>query len=321
MIGSILVSCVSTMPNSIHGTVDDPKREHPVLDIRHWENALPPKLRPYGFSPGDVDKPGGVVLMEWARREAKKKGDIGPSVPADIFVWSTTHDNKRPWLTRIGGTPWRPKDKPWPTGNDGRPLVFLGQICFADSRDLFSFKLPGQVALIYGAFDDGYSWLNDGSALEWSPLKIKDPMRYADPPWGCHLPVEYQGVIHRTVQYMDWRSYDEHFKACGWKSGGYHIGSVQATSIGKFCSLPQGWPFEEGDGNELVCTLSSFGWYGEDGWPCVDIPMSPRAVNHKGEDTSSSNLAKTLGFLVGDGGTIWVYRDKNGDFHLDEACG
>lgn len=309
------------MPFSIHGTINDRKRRHPVFDIRHWKKALPPKLHPDGFSHGDVDKPGDVVCMEWARREAKRKGDIGPSVPADIFVWSSMSDNDKPWLTRIGGTPWRPKDKPWPAAKDGRPLVFLGQICFADSKDLLSFKLPGEVALIYGAFDGGYCWLNDGSALEWSPLKIKDPATITSSPWGCHLPMEYQGVIHRTVQYTDWRSHDAPFEACGWKHGGFNIGAVQATSIGKYCELPQGWPFEERDGNELVCTLSSFSLYGEDGWPCVDVPVSPRAVDHKVEEFSSFSLAHALGFWVGDGGTIWVYRDKKGEFHLDEACG
>jgi len=282
---------------------------------------LPPKLHPNGFSPGDVDKPGDVVLIEWARREAQKRGDLGPSVPADIFVWSSTHDNERPWLTRIGGAPWRPKDKPWPTGIDGRPLVFLGQICFSDSKDLLSFELPGEVALIYGAYHDGYCWLHEGSALEWSPLEIKDPANLANCPWGCTLPMKYQGVVHRTVQYTDWRSQDAHFKACGWKNGGSGIGAVQATSIGKYGNLPQGWPFEQGDGNELICTLSSFSMYGKEGWPCVDMPRSPQVVNHDGKKYSSMSLAYALGLLVGEGGTIWVYRDSDGEFHLDEACG
>lgn len=308
------------MNTRVHGTFSDPNRRHPVLDQGFWERLLPPKVHPFGIAPDYVDGPGDLVLIEWARREAQRRGSLGPSVPTDVFLWSCNQDDKTPWLTRLGGIPWRAKGKPWPRDNDGRPLVFLGQISFVDSKDLLPFPLPGDVALVFGAYHEGHVWLHDGSALEWSSLSIDKQAGYGDIPWGCCLPVQYQGVIHRTVQYTDSEVYDEKFLANGWRDEGFQIGAVQATSIGAYGSLPQGWPFREGDGNELVCVLSSF-YSGLDLWPCVDLPVGPRSVDGNGKDAFATYISHATSFQVGDCGAIWVYRDKRGEFHLDEACG
>jgi hypothetical protein len=224
---------------------------------------------------------------------------------------------ERPWLTRIGGRPWRAKGKPWPTDPNGIPLVFLGQICFVDSKDLLPFNLPGDVALIFGTSMKGWVSISEGSALEWSPLRITQPENGTEVPWTAELPYEYQGVIHRTVQHTDWKSAEGPFKAAGYEEGGWRIHSIQATSIGTYAALPQGWPFEEGDGRMLVCTLSSF--YSGDAWALCDVPTGPKHVTADGREVSCWNK-HALDFGILDAGCIWVYRDKDGTFKLDSAC-
>lgn len=308
-------------PPAIHGTRDDPNKQHPVLDIAHWETEFP--LGDNRGEGGGVDDPGGVARTEQARRLALSKGDLGPSVPADVFVWSDDVDRRKPWLTRIGGRPWREKGKPWPRDAQGQPLTFLGQICFVDSRDVLPpapFQLPGDVALIFGTNDNGWVGLVDGAALEWSSLTLKQSDEHgSDAPRHGLLPYEYQGVIHRTVQYTDWRSAEKAFEAAGFKKGGFNVRAIQATSIGAYASLPQGWPFEKPEDGTLVATLSSFYCRGK--WPLVDLPHAPISVDGQGRELRFWwHNDSALNFSVGDAGCIWIYRDHRGEFKLDDAC-
>lgn len=303
------------MSLNLHGATEIPGRQHPVLDIRDWETEFPLKDddREEG---GWIEHPGELARREQALRRAKGRGDLGPCVPADVFVWADTQLRDLPWLTRIGGTPWRPKDKPWPRDSNGVPLAFLGQICFADSVDILPCKLPGDVALLFGTHSRGYVSITDGSSLEWSPLKIEKPEDGFGVPWTVELPYAYQGVIHRTVQYTDWKAAEPAFKSLGYKEGGWGLYSIQATSIGAYARLPQGWPFDEGE--SLIATLSSFYFRGK--WPLCDIPDSLQKAYRDGRrDNILSNNAHDFG--IGDAGCIWIYRDKAGNFRLDDACG
>jgi len=305
-----------TMAINIHGTKEVAGRQHPVFDIGHWEGEFPLKDDEHREG-GWIDDPGGLARREQAIRRAKVRGDLGPSVTADVFVWADTQVRDRPWLTRIGGRPWRPKGKPWPRDENGVPLAFLGQICFVDSTDILPFKLPGEVALIFGTSHRGWISLAEGSAVEWSPLKIEKPEDGSGVPWTGELAYEYQGVLHRTVQYTDWKAAEPAFKALGYKEGGWGVHSIQATSIGAYASLPQGWPFEKGDGNTLIATLSSFYFTGR--WPMCDVPNCLQKVNGKGE-TVDLFSDDTRRFGVRDAGCIWIYRDAAGSFKLGEAC-
>ncbi len=303
------------MSSRIHGTKDVPERSHPVLDIRHWETQFP-FLEEHRRS-HSCSYPRGLALREQAIQEVKGKGDLGPSVASDVFVWALTDLPKQPWLTRIGGDPWRPAGKPWPRDKGGIPLVFLGQICFADSADLLPFKLPGEVALIFGRFWRGAVSLSEGSALEWSPLKLEDPFPRFGGPWTGYLPFEYQGVIHRTTQYSNWETADPVFKAAGFTRGSSGIASVQASSISTYADLPQGWPFEDGDGHSLVATLDSFYFHFAPQWPLCDVPAGVMRVNSIGQETIQSSSSGDFG--VGDAGCMYIYRDSDGQFHLADA--
>lgn len=305
----------SHMAPRIYGTKDVPGRMHPVLDISRWEREFPLKDddRPYFYC---IDSTEELAHREQAIRRAQAQGDLGPSVPADVFVWADTELRDSPWLTRIGGRPWRPKGRPWPKDDHGVPLAFLGQICFVDSADTLSCELPGDVALIFGTNHTGWISLSEGSALEWSPLKIETPQDLSGIPWTGQLPHQYQGVLHRTVQYTDWKVAAPVFESLGYEEGGNSLHSIQATSIGSYADLPQGWPLENGE--SLIATLSSF-YPGGNGALCDVRSWGFEALDGEGRPTRMSNRLQEFG--IGDVGCIWIYRDKFGEFKLDGGCG
>lgn len=303
--------------HNIHGAREVEGRLHPVLDIRHWESEFPLPEK-HSESGHYIASPGELALREQVIHRVKARGDLGPSVPSDVFVWADTILREEPWLTRLGGRPWRPKGRAWPKDKNGVPLVFLGQICFADSKDIVPCALPGDVALIFGTNRGGWISIDEGSALEWSPLKIEEPDNGMHAPWTSELPYCYQGVVHRTRQYTSWKIADPVFQAAGYgELGGSGHSSMQATSIGTYADLPQGWPFEEGDGRTLIATLSSF--YFQDQWPLCDVPSATRKVFADGRESEFWN-DHALAFGVGDAGCIWIYRDESGEFGLSSAC-
>jgi len=176
-------------------------------------------------------------------------------------------------------------------------------------------ELPGDVALIFGIKQSNCIW---SSALEWSPIEIETPVDYGGIPWTGEMPIAYQGVIHRTEQFTDAEIAEPVFESLGYKNGGWNLQSIQATSIGAFANLPQGWPFDEDEGCTLIATLSSF-YFGRK-WPLCDVPAG---LNYASADGRILDMCGDTArdFSIGDAGCIWIYRDSSGEFHLDEACG
>jgi Domain of unknown function (DUF1963) len=298
---------------NIHGTKSEPDKHHPVLDIAHWEGEFP--LERDSRFDVMVSSPADVAYMEQLRRAARLKGDLGPSVPSDVFVWSESATPNKPWLTQLGGSPWREKGKPWPKDDEGRPLLFIGQICFVDSMDLVPFELPGEIALIFGTNRGGCVSTN-GGVLEWSDRDIK-PKVGSSAPWDAVLPVEYHGVRHRTVQYTKRDQTERAFKAAGIE--GRIAADLMATSIGSHSWLPQGWPFKEGDGRSLVATMGSLYLTGR--WPLCDVPCALQRIDAEAQGTSrDSQLNSALDVGFGDAGCIWITRERDGTFSLDWTC-
>lgn len=306
---------MSTSP--VYGTRTDATKTHPVLDLDHWINiaAVGSARRTVGWVDGPVD----LAIVEQARRLVEVEHDLGPSVNTDVFTWSSMgHDDDTPWLTRIGGTPWRPADRPWPRDDRGNHQHFLGQISFVDSQDILPFELPGDVLLIFGRWDSG--WVQpavDGYVIEWSPRKIKQPLAYAGDVFA-ELPFEWHGVIHRTRQFLDHEVYDDAYRTHGWEHGGFQIANCQATLIGPYADLPQGWPFEDGDGNTVIACLSSM--YFSNSWPLCNVESG--SAQHIRPDGSRFALRNSsLNFGIGDAGCIWVYRAADGGFKAASAYG
>jgi hypothetical protein len=121
------------------------------------------------------------------------------AVPCDLFVWGTGEPPDRR-LTRVGGTPWLPKDTPWPV-IDGVITSFLCQFDFRDSLELVG-QLPGDLLLVFVAKEDAML-LADARQMRflWVSAAETEVIEPAEAPNPTH-PFEHVrawGVRHRSA--------------------------------------------------------------------------------------------------------------------------
>jgi hypothetical protein len=136
----------------------------------------------------------------------RDKHDLRTSggTPADAFVFAQGEPPRRE-VTKVGGLPYWPAEKPWPTTAEGKPCWFMAQLNFADSLDLLP-ELPGNLLSILT--EDEESWLWDDLAtvhFEWQTVKEQDLIAAEQFPTFEH---EYDycdcyGVICRTTDYPE----------------------------------------------------------------------------------------------------------------------
>jgi hypothetical protein len=101
------------------------------------------------------------------------KGHAARSPTDQIFFIAAEPADRS--VTKVAGLPYRAAGLPWPRTDDGRPMTFLAQFCFAESRDLVG-KLPGDLLLIFAEGRDAYLPDPYDSSLrfEWHPLGVRD---------------------------------------------------------------------------------------------------------------------------------------------------
>lgn len=175
-----------------------------IFDINEWLPKFPldsydPELIPSGYGPQSI------CLVEQIRRIAVEHGDLGRSVPTDVFILALGEPDRRD-VTKVGGLPYRPRGLPWPISKDtGDPLIFVAQFRFNESRDIIG-ETPGDILL---TFFDGFCAVPYDECLgppvfEWYSLAIEDLIEPEEIPKQKlgDFPICY-GVRHRTVDYLD----------------------------------------------------------------------------------------------------------------------
>lgn len=177
--------------------------------VARWPECAAKLLEPgLLFAPGEGERLAAEAAVELANVQPKPLPTVyrAPGAPEDR--WSETAAERqrerlaayregdpfarrpgRPWnvsdvllvvpgeapdrfVTKLGGLPYRPASAPWPRTPAGDPMVFFGQVCFADSLDLVG-PLPGDVLLI---FTHGEHDHTSGGDLhyEWYPLGLDE---------------------------------------------------------------------------------------------------------------------------------------------------
>ena len=144
---------------------------HPRFCLDEWLVKFPltPRYAAPTYNAEIITSPLHICHNEQLRRIVKPLIDWGPEVPVDVFVWASG-EPPEPYLTKIGGVPYRPADLDWPVNQYGRPLQFLAQFCFADSKDLVG-DLPGDVLL---AFVEDGDYEFESLHCEWQQLGIRN---------------------------------------------------------------------------------------------------------------------------------------------------
>lgn len=305
---------------------------HQQVDIDRWLNEFPLEKmlakkkslgEKHGYEVCDSWLPGGSVIctprdlaeVEHTRRALIDRGfDFGRAVPTDVFLWSVCELSSGP-ITRIGGSPFRDPSKPWPTAKrkglreklgSKRPLPFLGQISFMDSKDLVPADLPGDVLCIYGDWYGQYRLDTESLVFEWVTVDQGEDTDHFYSPTLPQWSFCAEGVIHRTVSYPD--CYD---MLCDLDvSSPYTLNCFQATSIGQHAHFIQGEPDSM---DTLVATFSSF--QATDRWPFVNCPDIPRFTYPKGHKGKLDDL---FSMMISDMGSLYFYRDTKDGYRLHE---
>lgn len=282
------------------------RQEQRERDRIGWGGPEPkPEWRPKGRI---VTSPIDLWELEEARDDLGRQ-NLGSGVPVHLVLWSVLPP-RRPYLTRIGGVPWRPADRPWPKNRRGDPCTFVAQFCFADSRHLVSPRIKDDVLLVF--FEDWDSWSGENVRLEWSPLAIAQPFLEQDVP-SQELPVpRYSGVLYDTCDYPNAEEPRNVFM----------VARSQATKIGRTSFFPQHHPTRRGE--ELLCTLSSVypvssNWPAKrltERWPLLDLEHFQTPNPPDDIDGFSSEM-----LMLGDAGTQHYWINGKGRVRVDGSCG
>lgn len=102
---------------------------------------------------GAIIGPSDIAIVEQWREVLRMDERARRAAPCDVFVWALGEppDSR---MTKIGGAPFWPVGCEWPLDERGRPLQFVGQLCFVDSLDLGLPRLPGDILSVFIALDE-----------------------------------------------------------------------------------------------------------------------------------------------------------------------
>jgi len=300
---------------------------HPEVDFEHWKTVFPMEMLintsgPQRFDTTDpsdpldlwkihgtpITSPAQLCMIELVRKQcagADRRGAaaLGPALPVDLLLWSV-EPARRPWLTRLGGTPHRESTKPWPT-HDGSPCTFVCQFCFVDSADIVPEQLPGKVMLVFLADEYGY-WDPAKVHIEFSSVKLRSPMTAEQCPRPSFVVPQLSGHIHRTCEYP--RGERVFYKAGHWLP--WFFSMTGCTKIGRRSFHVDEPGLVQGE-QECLCALHSFDYlHGplQGFWPLIGLETFP-------EGFSEPHLHDAWGrfsMQMGDVGCLYFLIDKQG---------
>lgn len=282
---------------------------HPSLDL----GGLLEFYRDLPLDVWNISSPSDLVGWEILRQ---RHGIAAPdAIPCDLFMWGTG-DAPDQRLTRVGGTPWLPKNEPWPE-IDGVVPSFLCQFDFRDSTDLVV-ELPGDLLLVFVAEEDTMLY-GDTSRMRflWVSATETEVIDAAEAPQPTH-PFEHVcawGVRHRSVDVPScWdRAYEipEDDEGCGRLSAlpvlwGTKIGGVPYHSQENLDAAPA----------DYLCQLVSIQPSSDTPWPWADqeTPLTS-GFDGDGMHGARNNL------MIGDMGELTLYLHDDGSVAVDSACG
>jgi hypothetical protein len=286
-----------------------------MFDVNEWITRYPLS----DIEPSSIGRISSVVgprdLAVWLQYREQIASGLTPKteVATDAFVFGIG-EPLEPHLTKVGGTPYRPHDSPWPmTLRNGaeKPMTFLAQFCFLESRDILS--VPSDVLLIF--CDDEYFESNESLCLEWHNADISERFQAEQiPPTSWSVPQLY-GKCVRTIDYPQleqvYADLEPHgiFRRRKLLSGhperlslDKHVGVFGGTKIGGVPKAARGVEFNPDD--RFLCQLSAI-------QPTKDSPFP--FLNH--EPALSNREAVNLSMLLVDLGRLYFVLDVHENVH------
>ena len=329
---------------------------HSRIDIERWLAEFPlesfeEKSGPRRFESSDKDdpvdlwkasgspisSPADLCKVELVRQRVAAKHSLSEPVPVDLFLWQRT-PSAFPYLTKLGGTPFRDRRSKWPIDDEGKPYTFVAQFCFLDSLDVLPVKPPGDVLLVFFRCPDAYCGEESDIVLEWVNVDEVEPVDESDCPVPGFVVPSLYGAVHRFTEFDEWADV-EAFKREGHYFP-YHFGVTQSTKIGTVTHYIQGDPrisidlegvdiemLAKSAGDTpidvsqfdpqvvldatLICTLNSIQL--SDRWPLVDVEDVSNLETSAGSEQEYGWGPYEMMFA--DVGCIYFFLDENGRTH------
>jgi hypothetical protein len=261
---------------------------HPVFDVTKWKAEYPlPRLREEArqfvlnrqkeepdqyenkdavarhialMQPGGdiIEGPKEVAVIEQIRDEVRQSNRLEKRIPTDLLIFGEAEPS-RPEVSKVGGAPYWPQEKPWPTKwpcprrgpKSKEPRTFIAQICFADSHDLIG-STSNDVLVIFAAGEYLQDWNDDDTealTFEWLPLGLSDLVTIESvPKRGTISPRSRCAMLHRTVDYPSAGQAFDSFN-CSWQ-----LDVIEGTKIG---GVPRWIQDEEPLEGRFLCSLGS----------------------------------------------------------------
>ena len=270
---------------------------HERLDINKWTSIFSlQRLRDEDSDPSgrSITSPDDIAIVEQIRAEVLGRELPSEKLPTDVFVFSEGEPARRE-ITKVGGLPYWPKDKVWPE-RDGKPLTFIAQFNFMDSRDIID-QLPGDMLLMFGT-QDAVRFM-DSSLLyfEWINVSEVNLVSSNDIP-AVELEVNpFYGSIHRTYDFPKSMDKFDNYKQS------YLLDTIEGTKIG---GAPRWIQWHEELPGRFLCALGSI-------HPSIrEFPF----INHpKPFETWFDK-----GLKWGDVGCVFMFIDQRGQVHSTIQC-
>ena len=256
----------------------------------------------------DIIGPRDICQNEWLRRKLGDQVEWGTPVPMDVFVMGDGEPEDRT-CTKIGGLPYLSKTDPWPLSDSGKPLQFVGQFNFCDSRDIAE-DIDGDILLVFsgegdGCYEDTFClWKDEDIASEDlvdSTPEFEFPIK---PTHGYRVRVnafpdaEFKKTDEDGAPLIDGKPI----------RSDYWLKEYQATQIGSAPFNPQGHYAEEE--TEFLCAFASI----LQGWRAEGVSYPWVNVEQPAEDFSEDYL------MIGDMGCLFLAYDDDGELGALNEC-
>lgn len=242
-----------------------------------------------------VTSPFHIAVVEQLREEAAAELHDIPREPTDVFVLANGEPTDRR-VTKIGGVPFWPRKQEWPMTDDGQPMRFLAQFCFADSGFIFQ-HLPGQLLSIFCS-PSGYQ--ADKLQFHWLGPRETDLVQPEDIPVSTDLTPVF-GVLHRSYDYAELPDSMSRYRRS------HLLYRIQGTKIG---GLPSWIQSEEDLPGRFLCALGS-----------VDPePRQPYPFVNMRDPIPSRRSERARYLMLGDVGSLYFFLDDDGEVRCTDQC-
>ncbi len=290
------------------------QENHPVFELNKWlcRFACDTNFNSsYRRDITSISVPYDLVSL-YANRSRLLEGILG-STQTDVFVWSPD-EPEQPYLTKLGGVPYRSAELHWPE-KDGKPLLFVGQICFNDSKDLFTKKVPSVLLVFCEGQHDEYAHLGFESFVKIEAvnddLDSEQLVKVEDCPAGTIVPIV---LSSSRIRMPDFQLEKPIVDDDGKEFGPEELGIVSGTKIGGIGRV------RKNEERTFLCSIgavpNSKFLLSSDKSPSHDSRVEQSNVEKKRRVFRNSSILS-----IGDGGSLNIYLRNDGTIEYNILIG